>query len=258
MNKIAPENIPRIMPDGVKCVIKRGNHLLMIHQSPPALRSLKWIRADSPAPYGPGCTYRDVTIALPYVITFAVFQPLPAGGHTLSPWNECFFSRRALLGMDDQLCYPGLLNCSKFQDGDHRSTSAWICTQKLNYRQLMLEKNHDLRIVKGLSALLNCLFESGFNYSSEQHEGNSWYTVTKDRDQRISTVENWEKASEQNPLFVLDVPWIETPVPVSEIVDRVFNMNNAVNNTVTTAADLERVVVNETATPRKPKGKVVT
>ena len=47
-------------------------------------------------------------------------------------------------------------------------------------------------------------FETGFNYSSEHNEGNSWYSASKVVDKRIQSMDAWEQATREDRLFALD------------------------------------------------------
>lgn len=144
--------------------------------------------------------------------------------------DECFFRNEPLRKVTDELCYPALLNCSKFH-GDPKSNGAplsWICTQHLKRTKLMNSTDPADRLNGGFEAVRYCLLETGFNLSSEHHEANSWYGASKGIDPRISPIENWEKETDKNPLFVLDVPWIKTGYTVEGAVGRIFKHSNAV------------------------------
>ena len=124
--------------------------------------------------------------------------------------NECFFRTEPLRSLNDPVFYPALLNCSKFDPPDGRPLS-WICTQFMQDRANQIaRKSTDPNVTmrKGMEALLHCLLETGFNYSSEHHELTSWFTVSKEQDPRIATVERWEAETKKDPNFVLDVPWL--------------------------------------------------
>src|ERR1041384_228713 len=66
-------DLTRVIPP--RGVIQRaeGNAVIWIYQRDPQLYNFKWIAPDSAAPYGRGTKYREVTLALPYLVVFAVF-----------------------------------------------------------------------------------------------------------------------------------------------------------------------------------------
>ncbi len=231
-----------VQPDGVKMVPSVGSSLIWVHQSPPCVRRLKWIADDSPVPYGEGARYREVTIALPYVIVLAVFLPAPGGRVTLSDHNEAFFRNAPLDSPEDELCYPALLNCSKFDPPIGRPLS-WICTQYLK-RSFDSEPDANKRFRLGFKALLSCLFETGFNYSSEHHELSSWFSESRGVDRRIESIGAWEKATAADKLFPLEVPWLETGLRLQEIVERIFRIHRASRSLPHTAKGLARFIMN--------------
>ena len=210
-----------VLPDGVKAVISAGPVTIWVHQTPPRVHGFRWIAPDSPQRFGDGTKYREVRIALPYVIVLAVFVRDPRGRRQLGHQNECFFRNEPLRSLHDELSFPALLNCSKFEPAEQRPLS-WICTQHLNVRQLAGIEDDNARLRSGLTELLRCLFETGFNYSSEHHEESSWFTESAGCDPRIATVENWEAATRTDPLFVLEVPWL----PVGASVEAIHTAEN--------------------------------
>lgn len=237
---------PCILPTGVRAVLSRGHATIMVWERPPGLQKLSWIRHDSPRPYGHGTTYRNVRIALPYLVIFAAFTH-QNGMPVIARTDECFFRTEPLTTLDDELCFPALLNCSKFADpgkeGDHHPLS-WICTQYLQGTKGMNSKDKGVRYAAGFEAVRYCLLETSFNLSSEHHEGNSWFGASKAIDKRISTVENWEEASAKDPLFVLDVPWIKTNHSVKDVAERMFTRLGVPEQTVKSSQDLARIIIN--------------
>jgi hypothetical protein len=182
-------------------------------------------------------------LALPYLIVLAVFARSPAGRLRLTHANECFFRTAPLRHPDDELLYPGLLNCSRFDPPDGRPLS-WICTQHLAPHPEMLHADPGLALPGGLEALRRCLMETGFNYSSEKHEASSWFSESRNVDARIRTVEAWEQASREDPLFALNVPWIPTGHSLGSAVNRIFARLNAAGPQTSPAATMARYIFN--------------
>jgi hypothetical protein len=237
-----------VLPDGIKSVASRGPVTIWVHQTPPRVWQFKWISTDSPKHYGPGAKYRMIKIALPYLVVFAVYAPGETGQVMLSQFNECFFRTHPLDDVEkDELLYPALLNCSKFHVAEGNPLS-WICTQHLDRRQFFAEPNTSKRMRLGLKALLSCLLDTGFNYSSEHHEQSSWFSESVGVDPRVSTVENWQAATEKDPLFVLDVKWLQTGLTVQQMCERIFRIRGANRPTAMSAADVARIVFNNQAT----------
>ncbi len=212
-----------VPPDGFKGAFSRGPVTIWIHQTPPAVHNFKWIAEGSPAPFGPRALYREVRIALPYVLVFAVFARSPNGGLHLTTANECFFRNEPLRSTADPVLYPALLNCSRFRDPEGRPLS-WICTQYLDMGSIAVITDENQRVRTGLERLLHCLFDTGFNYSSERHEGSSWFAESREVDPRISTVEAWEEATRADPGFATRVAWLPVGLDVAGICNRIFRM----------------------------------
>jgi len=234
-----------VLPDGVKLLDSRGSTTIWVHETPPRVYSFKWIARESPSRYGHGTEYRMVRIALPYLIVMAAFD-----GEMLSGQNECFFRTSPLEDENDELLYPALLNCSKFTPQEGRPLS-WICTANMGPESFLGCRKPKQQMRAGFRALMHCLLETGFNYSSEDHEGSSWFTESTRCDPRVSTVENWIQATEENPLFVLDVNWLKTGMSAREVIDRMFGYRGLGGNGAISAADLARIIFNYR--PSKPK-----
>ncbi len=227
-----------ILPDGVRWMDTRGPITVWVHQTPPRVYGFKWIAPDSPSQFGAGTKYRTVRLALPYLIVVAAFE-----GDMLSSYNECFFRVEPLESENDKLLYPALLNCSRYEPPDGRPLS-WICTQNLDLQSIVRCRDPNQRMQQGLKALMHCLLETGFNYSSDVHEGSSWFTESTKICPQIATVEEWEKAGAEDPLFVLEVPWLKTGFSVRQVAERIFKNHNASNSRIASSADLARIVFN--------------
>jgi hypothetical protein len=246
LNLLSPKGMDTgdlILPDGVKSAISRPPCVILVHQTSPQPVGIKWIAPDSPADYGPQTSYRLVRIGVPYVVVLAVFAFEGNGNLVLTDRNECFFRVKPLRSLDDPLMYPGLLNCSKFTPQNGRPLS-WICTQHLDRSVLAAMDDPAHRIRKSLHALLRCLWETGFNRSSERHEGTSWYEVSRKVDERIATVENWQAATEANGLVGLDIPWLPTHLTLRQVAARIFDNQHAPARRIETSRDLARLVFN--------------
>lgn len=250
-----------VLPDGVKAVRTRGRITIFVHETPPATWSFKWIAPDSKAQFGPGTKYRTVRIALPYLVTFCVFDSggsgrggsVGSGSLVLSSLNECFFSRHPLSRLDEgELCYPALLNCSRFPMLQGHPL-AWICTEHLDFKRLLEIQDPNQRVRASFRALMETLLGSAFNLSSEAHEGSSWFTETVRRkvDPRVESIERWQSETEKDPMFVLEVPWLGTGKTVAQMLERIFTLRRSgagggggARPAVSTSDDIARIIFN--------------
>jgi len=230
-----------VLPNGIKLLYSNGPITVWVHETPPRVLQLKWIADNSPTPFGEGAKYRMVRVALPYLVVLAAFER-----GRLSDYNECFFRVAPIESENDELLYPSLLNCSRFEPSDGHPLS-WICSQYLD-RQFMHERDPNRRMRLGFKSLLYCLIETGYNHSSDRHEYSSWFTESTKVDPRVATVEKWERASEQDPMFVLDVPWLKTGKSIKEVVERIFKNHRGSNHRIRSVLDIARLILNQ------PKG----
>ncbi len=238
-----------LLPDGLKWMTSRAGHTVFVHQTPPAVHNLKWIAADSPKRHGPETTYRQVRIALPYLIVFAYFEPRRDGGLTLGDRNECFFRNEPLRSPDDRLCYPALLNCSKF--GSSARPFSWICSQYLTRTRLPARAGDNERVRQGLKDLMHCMLGTGFNYSSEAHEISSWFSESTGVDPRVSTIERWEEATRKDPNFATEVPWLDVGHSLCEVAERTLTIQAGRGSRPRTSRDVARVLYNHGAIQKK-------
>ena len=238
---------PAILPDGIKAVLSQGPLTIWIWESPPRVHQFDWIANDSPKAFGQGTKYRKVRLALPYVVVLAVFARNEAGLPDLLPRNECFFRTAPLKRFEDELRYPALLNCSKFDPPEGQPLS-WICTQHLRPTPKMHSREPAERFCAGFEALRHCLLETAFNYSSDHHEAASWFSESRSVDLRLRTVEAWQEASAKDPLFVLEVPWLKTGHTLQQVTDRIFANLQAGKSRIRSAAGLARIIFNHVQT----------
>jgi hypothetical protein len=251
-----PDSRGAILPDGVKCMLPMANGCILVHQTTPRVYRFRWIAADSEAEFGPGTRYHSVRLALPYLIVLAVFERARGDLPRLSQRNECFFLNEPLdlKGLDTELCYPALLNCSRLPDKPELPLS-WICTQHLPPSEYARGETLEQSLRGGLEALLRHLLEAGFNRSSERHELNSWFseTVAAGVDPRVASVRDWERATAEDPLFVLEVPWLRTGLSLGKLADRIARAQGGAGPRVTCADDLARLVLNAKPLRARPR-----
>jgi hypothetical protein len=200
------------LPDGVKFWEWRPPLLVVVHQTPPHVRQLRWIAPDSPAQFGEGVVYRKVRLSVPYAVTFAVYEQ-QGEALVLTHNNELYFRNEPLRTRADHVGYPALLNLSRVPTPLREK--AWICTQ-------YLEHDCGADWSEQLQALLEHVWSGGFNLSSEHHEGASWFGLSKGIHPELKSVEAWERASAVSDAFALGVPWKPVPQSVGEIIDCIF------------------------------------
>jgi hypothetical protein len=238
-----------ILPDGVKAVIPRGRLTVCVWESPPRVQSLTWITNDSPAPFGALAKYRQVRIAMPYLIILAVFDTDRGGGLQLSGRNECFFRNAPLKSLDEELCYPALLNCYQFGPWEPKPLS-WICAGGLKPTPSGRSPNATESMLAGLARIRQYLLDTRFNHSDGQGGRLSWFEASRSLDPRLSAIEAWEEASARDPLFVLDIPWIKSGHTVRQAIQRMSDDSHRLPHEQPSAETLVRLILNHQASPQ--------
>src|SRR5262249_29620396 len=92
---------------------------------------------------------------------------------------------------------------------------SWICTQHLRHPP-------GADWTRQLNALLDHTWNGAFNLSSEAHEGASWYGKSKGIHPSLHPVEKWEQASAKDDAFYRQVPWVQSPLNVGELMVCIF------------------------------------
>lgn len=197
----------------VRWRVECNSWLVYILELKPALRWIRWIDPSSPIPFGTEATYRDFRLATPYVILKVPFQQGKVASRC-----EVFYRNEPIVDLDSELFWCNLLNVSPNAYG----CTAWFCTQ---YLGTQLEKASRRRAKprtesQQLDAVLAHLWGGGFNRSSEHHEGKSCFSkAAEDKlDARVRDVEGWQRASVEDPNFVLKVRWKPTGLTVRKLI----------------------------------------
>ncbi len=197
-----PDGSP--LPDGVRFIHQRGAATVVVLELFPQVREVRWISSVSPQPFGPKTQYQPVTLAFPYIVIFVLFQ---AG--CLTGFQQLFYRAEAISSQNDALCFPNLLNVS-----EGYGQKCWLCLANMtDVSQLPWNKK--------VHKVLEHFWEAGFNKSSEYHEKNSyWQKTTAARlDPRLNSVESWQAATKEDPLFMLKVKWKPAGLTVGQVAD---------------------------------------
>jgi hypothetical protein len=97
------------------------------------------------------------------------------------------------------------------------------------------------------------MWGTGFNRSSEIHEGNSYWTAMRNIDRRFERLETWEKASRDDPFFPLQIAWRPAGRTVDHVIDEMLNpLSPPVPQTVAYLAQLISVLSARATRPSVP------
>jgi hypothetical protein len=191
-----------LLPRGVRVARRRGELLAVAVEVPPGARRVRWIRDDSPEPFGPKATYREVYLAFPFVIVLLVLHRGQPTGQ-----QQLFFRRAPLEEADDALLLPNMYNVA-----EGYGQRCWLCLQHLSPQR-------DWTANRTVEAVIDHTFSAAFNRSADIHEGNSYWEATKGLDPRIASVEAWEEATRADRFFPLEVEWKPAGTGVSAELD---------------------------------------
>jgi hypothetical protein len=232
------------LPAGVVAFKPLRDGVILVHEGEPSVRRLRWLADDSPAPYGKEAVYREVSLAMPYVLVLAVFRRSGDGLYRLTGDSEAFFRPAPVDSLDARLQFPALLNCSSVEDEPSKPRS-WLCVQHLRAERAMAGDDDGARLRLGLAELMRHFWEAGFNQSSEMHEGSSWYaeTVKAGVDPRVGSLAAWEQATTEDPNFVLDVPWLDAGHTLGQMLDRMARRLGLLEQAPISVTDLARPVL---------------
>lgn len=182
----------------LRSIFQRNGVTVFLIEVPPGARTVRWLRDDSPAPYGIRATYRDVRIALPYQYFFVSLTP----NAEVCQHQSVYFLNQPLISLSEQLGECHYYNCSVDSYGVH----CWICVQ---YITSQLPSQVDPTPIDRAGMFVEWFFASSFNASSEHHEGRSFWGKNRGQlgDPRVASINAWEQATVDRPEFALEVQW---------------------------------------------------
>jgi hypothetical protein len=61
-----------------------------------------------------------------------------------------------------------------------------------------------------------------FNQSSEVHEGASYWTTMRDVDARLASIKSWERATNEDAFFPLQIAWKPSGMTVGQVIDQML------------------------------------
>ena len=178
-----------IRPQSARIWETRRNAVAAAFELPPHARTVRWLADDSKAPYGPKASYCNYYVSLPYVVLLLVFRD-----GALTGLQQLYY-RTEPLDAGGELKLPNLFNVA-----EGYGQRCWVCLQNL-------DDISELDWSQKISRIVDHVFSAAFNRSSEEHEGNSYWTRQQSVDPRVASMKAWEEASREDRRVGLDVPW---------------------------------------------------
>jgi hypothetical protein len=201
------EVFPGILPNGVKYVIQKGVFRIVVVEQPAMPRGVFVIADDSPVPYGSKVKSTLRWLSFPNVCLVILFY-----GEALSGYQQIFYTMKPLTSMEDELLLCNLPNVSTQGPG---GLPYWFCSQHIGGVT-------NLPWADKIYKIVNHLWRTGFNWSSDIHEGLSQFNAMKELDERISTFSKWEAATKKDPDFTLKVEWKSSGMNLKQAIDKLF------------------------------------
>ena len=210
------DQIP-LLPPGARWVVVQTPCLIVAVESPPQVRLVRWSEKslDEPGSY---CVSR---LAFPYTIYLLLFH------HGAFEEMRLFYRSAPLASEDDALCLPNLWNISASESPVAK------CRVCLRGRPTF----DDLTVTGQAQAAIEFFWSAGFNLDIE---GNCFHRAAL-RDERIATVEAWERATAADPLFPLAVHWEPVGLTLRQAAEHLLDWRGPARS-LETASDLADVV----------------
>ena len=194
-------------PKGVRKWVRRRDATAVALELPPHTRTVRWLSDSSKAPFGRKATYESYFVSFPWVVVLLILR-----GGALTGEQQLYY-RLDSLDAGDELLLPNLYNVAR----GYRQ-NCWLCLQHVGDLS-------NLSWHEKLERVVTHTFSGSFNRSAEEHEGNSYWSSHEPVDERVATMEAWQKHSRENRRVALDVAWrpAETTATaeLSAMLDRV-------------------------------------
>lgn len=190
------DNGPVLMPDYTRIYYRKGTTEVLLQEFPPQIRFLKFrgsiAKRNSSTDVVSEADFTKVfnySLALPYVVF--VFK------YVEGVFSEvrCVFCDRPLRNLEERPLRPYLSNID---------SNLSVCLGASFDRSLLQKEN----ITQQCALVLNHFWHSSF---SDEWSTHHWALKSffQQNDKRLSCLEEWQAASEENPLFVVEnVNWL--------------------------------------------------
>lgn len=212
-----------IRPQNARIWEVRGNAVAAAFELPPHARTVRWLADDSKAPYGPKASYRNYYVSFPYIVLLVVFR-----GGGLTGQHQLYY-RTESLDTGEDLKLPNLFNVA-----EGYGQRCWVCLEQLGD---LSEFDWPGKV----SRIVDHVFCAAFNRSSEEHEGNSYWTRQQSIDPRVASMEAWEEASREDRRVGLAVPWEPAGTTASAELRKMLNTVVRPNR-IRSSADLAALI----------------
>ena len=184
-----------LTPDNTRAYYRKGKTEILILECPPQIRFMRFRsdlanRESSDAAYPKEDSVCQYSLALPYVIFLFRFK------NGMFDQVQCVFCDRPLKRLEEKPLKPYLSNID---------STLKVCLGRDFIRGELIKDN----IIQQSSFVLNHFWQTVYSDEWSAHFWNSKSHFYEIGDERMSSLEGWQNASTENPLFVTeDVQWL--------------------------------------------------
>lgn len=224
---INPPQLDLVLPNGVKMLVRRGNHLMLVYEMKPGAHRLKWVDKYE---------YKEFTLALPYVILLIPFQYWHGQIYPYGHLIECYYRNEPLTQPDDKLFYPALLNCGHWSASGVELPS-WICMSRVNWNSIKEIEGDSQRLWKVVGLVRDHFLGAIFSLEWKGH----WedYQDWDQADPRIIDLKKWEQATLKDPSFITKVKWRPAEKNLQQTIDHTLGALGPEQK------NLEKIILNQ-------------
>lgn len=203
---------PVLMPDFTRLYYRKGKTEILIQEWPPQIRLTKFrgslLRKDSSEHMDADAMQRthNFSLAFPYVVFIFKFK------EGVFDQVRCAFCDRPMKRLEEKPLQPYLSNID---------SNLMVCLGR-SFDRDALERGN---IVQQAAFITSYFWQSVYSDEWSAHFWNSKKNFVDNNDQRMVSLEAWQEASTDNPLFVVeDVHWLtHDEENFGDIVVRMFD-----------------------------------
>lgn len=195
-----------LLPEGTRYVCYKkdaGNGVLVLEQAPQT-RTIKWMNQKQ---QGTNWKIKKFTLAFPFVVLICKISS------DLINDVRVFYRNSWITSLQNELFHTNLRNiyednsriCLGFREGGQ------------NFIGQVLPQKSTGNLVKWVEQIFSNLWDNCFNADIDNDE----FTFSRRLDKRISTVEAWQRASQENELFPLSVRWRKTGKTIEYVIKEI-------------------------------------
>lgn len=193
-----------ILPFGTVFYEKRGIAEVIVLEERPITRLTRW---ESWRGIGEIDERKEeFYLSFPYVILAILISDGTIVSSPDIPAPAAFFRNHPVTSMSDNLCCTNLKNVGS-ENG--AGAQGWLCIYPINWQVKS--------VTEAAEIVREHLWQSAFNDTMARFSDYSRYAKST-----TGEVEEWEKKTKRNPLFVLNTKWHQEKLTIKTLVEKMF------------------------------------